>query len=72
MSRNNSTKQTRTTKAKAEAAPIHIQREVKPTRPSADEVRRRAYEIYLQRMQSGEPGSPESDWSRAERELTRV
>lgn len=45
---------------------MDIQREVKPP---TDEVRRRAYEIYLQRTQRGEPGSPESDWGRAELEL---
>ncbi|HXB54206.1 MAG TPA: DUF2934 domain-containing protein [Vicinamibacteria bacterium] len=35
--------------------------------PSADEVARRAYEIYLAR--GGEPGHEREDWLRAEREL---
>lgn len=35
--------------------------------PTADEIRRRAYEIYLERRGVG--GSPESDWLQAEREL---
>jgi hypothetical protein len=47
---------------------LDIQREVKP---ATDEIRRRAYEIYLERMHRGDPGSPESDWGRAEVELRR-
>ncbi|HKC11889.1 MAG TPA: DUF2934 domain-containing protein [Vicinamibacteria bacterium] len=35
--------------------------------PPADEVARRAYEIYLAR--GGEPGHEREDWLRAEREL---
>jgi Protein of unknown function (DUF2934) len=34
-----------------------------------DEIRRRAYEIYLQR--GGEPGREIDDWLQAERELER-
>ncbi len=41
-------------------------------RPSADEVRRRAYEIYLRRRVTGSPGGPESDWLQAERELRAI
>ena len=33
------------------------------------EIRNRAYEIYLQR--GGQPGDELSDWLRAERELTK-
>lgn len=36
--------------------------------PSADEIRRRAFEIW--RSRGGAPGSPEDDWRQAERELT--
>jgi hypothetical protein len=35
--------------------------------PTIDQIRRRAYEIYLER--GGAPGNPLEDWSRAEREL---
>jgi len=38
-----------------------------PIQPAADEIRRRAYEIYLAR--NGAPGDPASDWLHAEREL---
>jgi hypothetical protein len=64
----------------ATAAPLDIQREVKPghngvhtdAAPTFEDIRRRAYEIYLHRMQVGEPGSPETDWDRAQRELSRL
>lgn len=36
-------------------------------RPSADEIRKRAYELFCARK--GQGGSPEEDWLRAEREL---
>jgi DUF2934 family protein len=38
--------------------------------PSQEEIRRRAYEIYLER--SGLPGDELDDWLRAERELQKV
>jgi len=34
-----------------------------------DDVRKRAYEIYMARRTTGSPGGPESDWLQAEREL---
>lgn len=37
-------------------------------KPTADEIRRRAYELYLARRGVG--GSPEQDWLQAERELS--
>lgn len=48
---------------------LHIQREVKPAPVNLEDVRRRAYECYLDRMQTGAPGCPDDDWIRAEREL---
>jgi len=39
-------------------------------KPAFDEVRRRAYEIYLERQHTGQPGSPATDWEMAERELS--
>lgn len=38
------------------------------SRPSAEEIRKRAYELFCARK--GRGGSPEEDWLRAERELT--
>jgi len=38
--------------------------------PTHDEIRRRAYEIYLER--DGLPGDELDDWLRAERELQKV
>lgn len=35
--------------------------------PTDDEIRTRAYQIYLAR--AGRPGTPEGDWLQAEREL---
>jgi hypothetical protein len=52
----------------ATAAPAATARVPAPRRePTVDEIRRRAYEIYLDRRGVG--GSPESDWLQAEREL---
>jgi Protein of unknown function (DUF2934) len=39
-------------------------------KPSHEEIRRRAYEIYLER--DGLPGDELDDWLRAERELQKV
>jgi hypothetical protein len=39
------------------------------TPPTFDEIRARAYEIFLAR--AGRPGSPETDWLQAEEELIR-
>jgi len=38
-----------------------------PVRPGDDEIRLRAYELYLER--GGRHGDPGEDWLRAEREL---
>jgi len=38
--------------------------------PGHDEIRRRAYEIYLER--DGLPGDELDDWLRAERELQKI
>jgi hypothetical protein len=38
-------------------------------KPDQDEVRRRAYELYLRRTAAGEQGSAASDWIKAERGL---
>lgn len=36
--------------------------------PTQDQIRVRAYEIFLRR--NGAPGNPDSDWHQAEQELT--
>lgn len=38
-------------------------------RPTQEQIGRRAYEIYLDRCQRGQPGSPHGDWVQAEAEL---
>lgn len=54
---------TKSRKAPRQAAqPAHD-----PGRPSEEDIRRRAYELYQQR--GGEPGHEQEDWDRAEREL---
>lgn len=40
---------------------------VAPTQPSIEQIRERAYFIFLAR--NGEAGNPHEDWARAEREL---
>ena len=45
------------------------EREVLPRSTREQEIRFRAYEIYLQR--GGQPGSELEDWLQAERELTK-
>jgi hypothetical protein len=64
-------KTTKTAKTSRKAAfpAMEIHREVKP---NPDDVKRRAYEIYLGRIARGEPGTQETDWSRAESELART
>jgi len=39
--------------------------------PSVDDIRRRAYELYLHRQSTGTPGSADGDWKQAERELSK-
>lgn len=39
-------------------------------KPSADQIRQRAYHIYVERLAKGGTGDPQSDWLRAERELS--
>jgi hypothetical protein len=54
------------------ASPIHPPSEdtYASAAPSQEEIRRRAYEIYLER--DGFPGDELADWLRAERELQKV
>ncbi|MCG3126358.1 MAG: hypothetical protein CHACPFDD_01193 [Phycisphaerae bacterium] len=35
--------------------------------PTQEQIRQRAFEIYI--LRGGRPGSPQEDWCRAEREL---
>lgn len=38
-------------------------------KPNPEAVRRRAYELYLERARTGKPGDEAADWVQAEREL---
>ncbi len=58
----------RPTPTAAAPAPSAHHAEVKP---SSDQIRRRAYEIYARRLATGAHGTAESDWLEAERELAR-
>lgn len=48
------------------ATSAHSSVEVKP---NAEAVRRRAYELYLDRARTGKPGNELGDWAQAEQEL---
>jgi len=54
------------------APPVEI-KQAAPVRigvvPSPEDVRNRAYEIYMARRLTGASGNPDSDWLQAEREL---
>ena len=54
------------------STPFQPQADETPKRqpPSHEEIRQRAYEIYLER--DGRPGDELDDWLRAERELEKV
>jgi len=54
----------------AGAIPPHAEDTSANHAPSQEEIRRRAYEIYLER--EGLPGDELDDWLRAERELQKV
>lgn len=59
---------------KQDAAPSVEPRKSAPlaaAAPTLDDVRRRAYEIFLGRQSTGSPGTAESDWKQAERELSK-
>jgi len=55
-----------------DASPIQLHAEDPSANhaPRHEEIRRRAYEIYLER--NGSPGDELDDWLRAERELQKV
>ncbi len=40
-----------------------------PARYTEEQIRKRAYQIYLSRLREDVPGDPVSDWVRAEQEL---
>jgi hypothetical protein len=70
MARNTAHTQTAQTPASAPARPTNPL-SVAPaprSRPTHEQIARRAYEIFLAR--GGAPGSPEQDWFQAERELS--
>ena len=62
----NDSPDTKLTKPARAARPRAPKKVVQPS-PTAADIARRAYEIYLSRK--GAPGDPESDWLQAEAEL---
>jgi hypothetical protein len=38
-------------------------------KPTDADIRRAAYEVYLERQRTGAPGTPETDWFEAQRRL---
>lgn len=56
-----------TTTALARLLEVQPLTEILALTPTVDQIRERAYLIYLNR--AGRPGDPESDWLQAEREL---
>jgi hypothetical protein len=61
------------TKVKQPASPRSVDRSppesVTAVAFKDEDIRARAYEIYLRRVQDGEAGDAQADWLRAEREL---
>lgn len=55
------------TSARNSAGTAAVQAKVRTITVAEDQVRMRAYELYLQR--NGNGGTPEEDWYRAEAEL---
>lgn len=73
MAKRTTTRATSTPAAAAKPAPVvrgsdHV-REVKPNR---DLIRRRAFEIYQERIARGIRGDAQTDWLQAERELLQA
>lgn len=58
--------------AEVKPAPAATKTTVAPARPSSEQVRLRAFEIYQSRCRAGKPGDAASDWAQAERELTQA
>ncbi len=56
-----------TTEGTATATAPAKTRTATATAPSEEQIRARAYQIYLARH--GAPGDPQADWAQAEREL---
>jgi hypothetical protein len=67
MHTNESNSTNRKTTATARTRARHATSEATIARPGDDQIRARAYEIYLRR--DGRPGDPADDWFCAEREL---
>ena len=63
-------KRSETLELHANHAPSHGEDIPANHAPNHDEIRRRAYEIYLER--DGHPGDELDDWLRAERELQKL
>ncbi len=70
---------TSTPRKTAKATPaVGLNAEIKPApvqanaaaRPTSEQIRVRAFEIYQARCRAGKPGDAVSDWAQAERELS--
>jgi len=57
-------KEEKTLKPKSEGAKTKATKS--KSRPSEDDIRNKAHEIYNMRLEHGYYGSPESDWQEAE------
>lgn len=56
--------------AEIKPAPVQANAAARPTRPTSEQIRVRAFEIYQARCRTGKPGDAMSDWAQAERELS--
>lgn len=45
--------------------------EVKAAPAAQDAIRKRAYELYVERIAKGQPGDAKTDWLKAEREAKK-
>lgn len=58
--------------AEVKPAPAATKTAHTSARPSSEQVRVRAFEIYQSRCRAGKPGDAASDWAQAERELMQA
>jgi hypothetical protein len=54
-------------KTNGELPAVEVKIDLQPSLNLEEEIRRRAYELYLQR--AGRPGNPHEDWFRAEQQV---
>lgn len=54
-------------KTSGELPAVEVKADMQPSLNLEEEIRRRAYELYLER--AGRPGNPHEDWFRAEQQV---